>query len=144
MGPIKQYWKFAIISICGLLVVYYIFRPTYEIRVYKLGFYPYTYLTQMIYSGFISRELLYIYGNYQNETYPDTDYIVFNDFSGFDSISNIIADCDSNQNIIIYSISGPTVYKNPTGSKKIISRQVENRQYIKMRENQIGRHIVAE
>lgn len=140
----KETVKNILIVGSGLAFFYLSFWPTYEIKVFKLGFYPYTSVTQMIYSGFFDRELLYIYGNHQTETYPDKDYIVLDDFSGFDSISEIIADCDSNRNAIIYSTAGPAVYKNPTGSKKIISRQVDNITYMEMRGTQIGRCIIAE
>ncbi len=126
-----------------LMILYLMFRPTYEIKVFKLGFYPYTPLTQMIYSGFFDRELIYIYGEHLTGDYPEKDYIILNDFSRFDSVSEVIADSDSSHNVIIYSIAGPEAYKNPTSSKKIISRQVDNRTYTKMLENQIGRCIIA-
>lgn len=127
----------------ALVALYFTFRPTYEIKVFKLGFYPNTPVTQMIYSGFFDRKLIYIYGEHLTEDYPQKDYLVQNNFAGFDSYDEVIADCDSTKNIVIYSISGEYAFKNPTNSHKIYVRQVDNRTYIDLREKQIGRVLKA-
>lgn len=135
-------WK----SIVALIVIgtysAWALRPTYEIKVYKLGFYPYVYLTQMIYWRPINRQLLYIYGKHEEESYPEKDYVVMDHFSGFDASSNIIASCDSNQNIVINYIN--QVFEAPAISKKIRPRRMTDySEWVRLDTNQVGLRIKA-
>lgn len=143
MGIDKK-WGIGFAIVIMLVVGYYVFKPTYEIKFFKLGFYPHVYLTRIVYSSFFGRQLLYIYGKYEHESYPNKDYILLKDFSGFDSMSEVIADSDTNNIITIYSTAGPAIYRNPTNSGKIISMQVENVAYQRMIEEQRGVFIQTE
>ena len=104
------------------MTTYFILRPSYEVKHYKLGFYPYTYLTQMIYTTIGDRQLIYIYGKHEEESYPVTDFVVQHNFSGFDTYSMVNVVCDSNRNIVLCFEEGAFV--TPTPSEKIKVRRV--------------------
>lgn len=106
----------------GLLVAYFTLRPSYEIRHYNLGFYPYTVLTQMIYTTIDDRQLIYIYGRHDQKSYPEKDFVVQHHFSGFDASSMVNAVCDSNRNVVLCFAEG--YYETPIATKKIKVRRV--------------------
>lgn len=112
-------WQIELILAGGLLVAYFSLKPSYEIKHYKLGFYPYTYLTQMIYRTLSDRQLIYIYGWHDQESYPQKNFVVQHEFSGFDEYSIVNAVCDSNRNIILCFEEGNFVTPVPTNKIKV-------------------------
>ncbi len=56
-----------------LALGYYVFKPTYEIKLFKLTGDSDVYLTQMIYWSWFDRQLVYIYGKHTEESYPERD-----------------------------------------------------------------------
>ena len=98
------------------------FKPTYEIKYYKLGFYPFTYLTEMKYNSLKGEQLLYIYGKYENESYPEKDFVVYKRF--WDGASAINAVCDSIHNITLFIGDGN--FEQPVPSTKMSIRHADS------------------
>jgi hypothetical protein len=119
---IQWKWQLTIIVLGGLLSAYFSFRPTYEIKHYNLGFYPYTAITQMIYTTMTDRQLIYIYGKQDQESYPERDFVVQHHFSGFDEYSIVNAVCDSNRNVVLCFAEG--YFEIPVPTQKIRTRRV--------------------
>ena len=127
-----------------LSVLYTFFVPEYTFTHYKLDDCK-TELTKIEYSGFrydkkrkFDRELFFVYGFYEEKALPQNAYEL-NNFSGFDSIFSMNVTC-SNDTIILNYIGGLEQVGNP---KKLIARQLENIDYIKLREKG-GLLIVSE
>lgn len=140
----KERWKWhiSLILLAEFIIILWAFWPTYEIKTYKLGFYPYTYITQMIYQSIGKRQLIYIYGKHLEETYPQKDFVVQHDFAGFDSYSVIIADLDSNQHIVLNVYESG--FKTPVPSSKINVHLTDSEEWETLSKNQIGLRITAE
>lgn len=138
---LSQRGQIGLVLVWTLLTGYFIFKPSYKIKYYKLGFYPYTYLTEMIYWRLGDRELIYIYGKHERKAYPDKDYITRHDFAGFDEASSIIAVCDSNRRIAINFYDG--LFDTPVQSKSIKARKVDIEEWVRLDTNQIGLRLEA-
>lgn len=127
-----------------LTFFYTFFMPEYTFTHYKLDNCK-TELTKIEFTGFrydkkrkFDRELFFVYGFYEKRELPQNAYELSN-FSGFDSIHEMIVTC-SNDTIILNNIYGLEQVGNP---KKLIGRQLENIDYIKLREKG-GLLIVSE
>ncbi|MEA5459604.1 hypothetical protein VB796_11160 [Arcicella sp. LKC2W] len=127
-----------------LSILYTFFVPEYIFTHYKLPDCK-TELTKIEFTGFrydkkikFDRELFFVYGFYEENEIPQNAYELSN-FSGFDSIFEMNVTC-SNDTIILNHIYGLKQVGNP---KKLIARQLENIEYIKLREKG-GLLIVSE
>lgn len=138
---LSRRWQMGLIVAGGLVMGYFMLKPSYEIKQYKLGFYPYVYLTQMIYWSLGDRQLIYIYGKHEEQSYPDKDYIVQHGFTGFDASSRVIAVCDSNQRITINFHDG--LFEAPVQSKNIKAHKIDITEWVRLDTNQIGLEIEA-
>ena len=127
-----------------LSVLYTFFVPEYIFTHYKLDDCK-TELTKIEYTGFrydqkrkFDRVLFFVYGFYEKKELPQNAYEL-NNFSGFDSIYELLVTC-SNDTIILNQGGELEQVGNP---KKLIARQLENIDYIKLREKG-GLLIVSE
>lgn len=144
----KQYFNaknvvLGLIILLFLTFFYTFFVPEYTFTHYKLDDCK-TELTKIEYRGFrydkkkYDRELFFVYGFYEKKELPQNAYELSN-FSGFDSIFEMIVTC-SNDTIIL---NPAEKLKRVGNSNKLIARELENVDYIKLREKG-GLLIVSE
>ncbi len=135
---------FGLIILLFLTFFYTFFVPEYTFTHYKLDDCK-TELTKIEFTGFrydkkrkFDRELFFVYGFYEKKELPQNAYELSN-FSGFDAIFSMNVTC-TNDTIILNYIYGLKKVGNP---KKLIARQLENIDYIKLQEKG-GLLIVSE
>ena len=120
----------------GLVVGWLFFRTEYEFTTYPVEgcAQPVTAITysKAFHQGrLFSRGVAFVRGEYHTREIPSRDCVILPHLSGFDAYFEAILTCE-NGTIVINSTDG--LLESPSPSKAIISRALNNSDYLELRE----------
>ena len=120
----------------GLVVGWLFFRTEYEFKTYPVEgcAQPVTAITysKAFHRGrLFSRGVAFVRGEYRTREIPRRDCVILPHLSGFDAYFEAILTCE-NGTIVVTSSDG--LLESPNSSKAIISRALNNSDYLELRE----------